>query len=266
MGWSPQACLLPQLDQLQVYNACNFSWNPQNFNNSPATAINATARNTTIASFLCPSDPHQDATRINSYHASMGPTTTQNPTAPSGMFGKYFCVGIRDVTDGTSNTVAFSEALMGVGGAGHGWRGNIATEATDSSPSCVVYNVASLATGVLLQAFNNCQQTFQSGKSGGTDQEDRGYRWTDGRVGYTLFNTVATPNDAQFPLNGCRIGPTYTGSDSEQISPATSMHSGGANVLFADGSVKFIKSTINRSTWWALGSRGDGEVVGADSF
>jgi hypothetical protein len=34
----------------------------------------------------------------------------------------------------------------------------------------------------------------------------------------------------------------------------------------ADGSCKFIKDTIARDTWWALGTRGNGEVVGADSY
>ena len=41
---------------------------------------------------------------------------------------------------------------------------------------------------------------------------------------------------------------------------------GGANVLFGDGSVKFIKSTIGYPTWWSLGTRSGGEVVGSDSY
>jgi hypothetical protein len=38
------------------------------------------------------------------------------------------------------------------------------------------------------------------------------------------------------------------------------------NVLFADGSTRFIKSTVSPQTWWALGSRAGGEVVSADSY
>ncbi len=45
-----------------------------------------------------------------------------------------------------------------------------------------------------------------------------------------------------------------------------SMHSGGLNFLFVDGSVRFIKNTINLQTWWALSSRADGEVISADSY
>ena len=47
---------------------------------------------------------------------------------------------------------------------------------------------------------------------------------------------------------------------------ATSNHPGGVNVLFADGSVKFIKDSIAMNIWWALGMRNGGEVVSADSY
>ncbi len=47
---------------------------------------------------------------------------------------------------------------------------------------------------------------------------------------------------------------------------ARSQHSGGVNCGFADGSVKFIKNTINPTTWRALGTRAGGEVVSADAY
>jgi prepilin-type processing-associated H-X9-DG protein len=47
---------------------------------------------------------------------------------------------------------------------------------------------------------------------------------------------------------------------------ADSYHPGGVNSLFGDGSVKFIKNSINGPTWRALGSIAGGEVVSADSF
>src|SRR5262249_40418074 len=45
---------------------------------------------------------------------------------------------------------------------------------------------------------------------------------------------------------------------------ATSNHPGGINVALCDGSVRFIKNSIGIPTWWALGTRGMGEVVSAD--
>jgi len=50
------------------------------------------------------------------------------------------------------------------------------------------------------------------------------------------------------------------------IVTATSNHSGGVNVAFADGSVKFIKDSINVQTWWALGTRNQGEVISSDAY
>ena len=55
------------------------------------------------------------------------------------------------------------------------------------------------------------------------------------------------------------VGPTGSAA-------ASSNHSGGVNVGLADGSVRFIKNTIDLPTWWALGSRSVGEVISADAY
>jgi prepilin-type processing-associated H-X9-DG protein len=47
---------------------------------------------------------------------------------------------------------------------------------------------------------------------------------------------------------------------------ARSRHPGGVNTLFSDGSVKFVKNTVNTATWWALGTKAGGEVISADSY
>jgi prepilin-type processing-associated H-X9-DG protein len=48
--------------------------------------------------------------------------------------------------------------------------------------------------------------------------------------------------------------------------PPASNHPGGINVAFGDGSVRFIKNTINLQVWWAIGSRNGGEVLSSDSY
>jgi prepilin-type processing-associated H-X9-DG protein len=45
-----------------------------------------------------------------------------------------------------------------------------------------------------------------------------------------------------------------------------SNHPGGVNVGFTDGSVKFIKNSIGPQTWWAIGTRNQGEVVSSDAY
>lgn len=50
------------------------------------------------------------------------------------------------------------------------------------------------------------------------------------------------------------------------FSNAGSFHPGGVNVLMADGSVKFVKDSINTLTWWGLGTIGGSEVVSSDAY
>ena len=65
----------------------------------------------------------------------------------------------------------------------------------------------------------------------------------------------------------CRPTTWSCRSDHLQIAHvANSRHAGGVNVMFCDGSVKFIKSSISVTTWWALGSRAGGEVVSSDQY
>ncbi len=54
--------------------------------------------------------------------------------------------------------------------------------------------------------------------------------------------------------------------DQPYTSPASSNHPGGVNALMADGSTRFIKNSIARKTWWALGTRMGGEVVSSDEY
>jgi prepilin-type processing-associated H-X9-DG protein len=94
----------------------------------------------------------------------------------------------------------------------------------------------------------------------------RGFRWGSFSEG-SGFNVAQTPNDHTYPFNVCRGQGNPAQSDNGSNSlPATSMHPGGVNALFADGSVKFIKDTINRNTWWALGTRARGEIISADAY
>jgi prepilin-type processing-associated H-X9-DG protein len=47
---------------------------------------------------------------------------------------------------------------------------------------------------------------------------------------------------------------------------ASSNHPGGVNVLFMDGSVRFIRNGVSYQTWYAIANPNDGEAVGADAY
>ncbi|WP_422930043.1 DUF1559 domain-containing protein [Singulisphaera sp. PoT] len=272
-GWSAHGMMLGYLEQTPLYNAANFSWSPTN--GSFGYALNSTVTNAVINSFLCPSDGYAGKSNTNSYYACYGTTVElggwesllgANPPvqpASTGVYCQYTSYSVADCTDGTSNTVAFGEALSGDNaGSTSAYRGNMNLGASGN-----------LVNSFLLSAQNNAAnvitdlQTCAKGMSttNGSISSSRGYRWAFSAVGYSMFNVLQTPNELK--VNGCRFGcnggcdPSYGYSY-----PASSNHSGGVNVAFADGSVRFIKDSINRTTWWAIGTRNGGEVVSADAY
>jgi prepilin-type processing-associated H-X9-DG protein len=86
-----------------------------------------------------------------------------------------------------------------------------------------------------------------------------GALWTKGYSNDSRYVHVMTPN-----MVFCDAANDGTGRQSTV--GASSRHSGGVNLLFCDGSVKFIKDSIAAQTWWALGTRANSEVVSADQY
>ena len=90
-----------------------------------------------------------------------------------------------------------------------------------------------------------------------------GERWDIPTPGRTLGNTLFAPNP---PIPNCEIRWDQSDIDGPGIFGLSSFHPGGCNVMMADGSVRFLKSTTNQKTVWALGSRDQGETISADSY
>ncbi len=272
--WSAHAQMLNYMEQTAIYNAINFSWAPEGDGNTSGP-INGTAFNTVINSFGCPSDSFWNKGNINNYYGSFGTTTEQpdyykgwegwtNPDrkGSTGMFAEWISYGISDCIDGTSNTVCFSEALCGnnIGGT---YRGNGLMPYGGTDP--FLFD-AFMNPTLVLQQLQACAQAFKPANAGNITSR-RGFRWGEGIMGFTMFNVLQTPNDTTYQVNYCRTGCSPgCNMDSGFSAPASSNHSGGCNVMMTDGSVKFIKSSINRMTWWGLGTRGNGEVISADSY
>ena len=76
------------------------------------------------------------------------------------------------------------------------------------------------------------------------------------------------PNGGGQALFGaCRVGCCPDGqAEHDEFNVVSSYHPGGVNVGMADGSARFIKSSVSIPTWWALGTKGNGEVVSSDSY
>jgi prepilin-type N-terminal cleavage/methylation domain-containing protein/prepilin-type processing-associated H-X9-DG protein len=275
-GWSSMAVMTPFLEQAPLYASMNFSYAPGITGNYGQIG-NLTAFQSKVAIFLCPSDGLAGQVSINNYFASTGPTTinccSNGNMSPPGLFGYETCFSIAAVTDGTSNTIAFSESLTGEANpATPGYRGN-STGAVAGTPqgngvtAGNEINVTLIGGGNLGMAMQLLQTDYQLctaklNMAGGFNS-GAGWRWANGAMGYSMFNTVTTPNKNKW--SACRIDCCVQAEHAHYVQ-AMSNHSGGVNVGLADGSVRFIKDSIAPTMWWALGTKAGSEVVDASSY
>ena len=250
---SAQAGMLPYMEQTAIYNAINFSLNATN-------GENTTAWNTRINSFLCPSDGNAGQQWRNSYKASIGTTAQDNPQQTTGVFACQRSYGLRDIIDGSSNTIAFGENLVGGPITNNTYRGNGVNGA-----SLKLYADVESAGQAALQAGDlaACSTAFAGGSN---LKSNMGETWLIGAMSYTMFNTVVPPNSKQYKWNECRNGCGGCSPDTSDYVNAQSNHSGGANFLMGDGSVKFVKDSISYLTYWSIGTKANGEVVDASQF
>jgi prepilin-type processing-associated H-X9-DG protein len=171
--------------------------------------------------------------------------STLAPTlSPNGVFYNQSAVKIADITDGTSQTAMFSEHLRDA-------RLGVNPRGTN-----VIFVIPNQST--LQGTLQACQSVSPS--TGLLMCLDMGECWAMGEACCTQYNHVSTPNTlfcAGFPFSG---GMQNMAMDS----PPSRNHTGGVNVLLCDGSVHFVSDPISQTTWWALGSRNGGDLLGPD--
>ncbi len=259
-AWSAHSLMLPYMEQTPIYNSINFSWAAIQ-GGSVSYNINSTAYNTKINAFLCPSDGSAGKSNICSYGGSMGTTTIIYGEQSTGLFTYHVVYSISDVTDGTSNTIAFAEQLVGdqIGTAMK--RGNSTGRNISGGQTGAVLD----ASGRLAQIKADMLQCDSWFREPNAPVGGRGNHWGAGILGATMLNTVIPPNSAGSLWGACRLD-CCPNAQHDHFTNATSNHSGGVNVALADGSVRFVKDSISWPTWWALGTRSLGEAISADSY
>lgn len=282
LNWSSST--LPQLEGMPLYNALNFAYG------SIGSPQNATVMNAQVKALLCPSEnvgsPSQGST-MRSYHANIGgPATisawngavTPLKTDASGQTGlggwetsKCGTHSFASFTDGLSNTAMFSEKLVGNGPnapvprnhgsalRGYGW---VVSQSNDLDQGATGFAAAQMFAQ-LCQGIPGTAMSKGSGLPAGN-----GLYWIGGNPGSCLiwcaYNHFTPPNTVQCVATN--DGNTETWGSIPDAIPPSSNHPGGINVAMSDGSVRFIKNTVNLQTWWALGSRDGGEVISSDAY
>jgi prepilin-type N-terminal cleavage/methylation domain-containing protein/prepilin-type processing-associated H-X9-DG protein len=252
-GWAWGSMILPQMEQNAVYNSINFNY-------SVAFRQNDTCSLTALSVFLCPSDP--------------GPSTVPvfaDPPDPA-QPGTYSATNIVD-TLSRGNYVG----MYGLGEV-------CSQSGANDSPNNNGAGPAGTHAGIF---FRNSRVSFAEITDGTSQTIAVGERshnlsyvtWVarsiDGWLGKTSPIEGGTDQFNPSPEEcwtqilgpaGLEDGPRTINHPEAHVEDYWSRHPGGANFLFADGSVRFLKSTINPVPWRALATRNFSEVISSDSY
>ncbi len=250
--WSPLAQMAPYLEQTNLANALNMNFP---LGSKPASGSlfwppypsNLTAMAVQVASFLCPSDavpaPIVGSGPVSYAFCAGSGGNGGDATNADGTFLLGPSINLAQLIDGSSNTAAVSESLIGIAGPSY----------TQTSPTPIPSPkgraMAHVASGPLTDSL--CASAAKGWLL------NKGAAWFDGNYLNTLYNHYLTPNS---------FAPDCIVYHNPGWKAARSLHPGGANVAFADGHVAFIKNVVNPAVWLAISTRNGGEVVPADSF
>jgi prepilin-type N-terminal cleavage/methylation domain-containing protein/prepilin-type processing-associated H-X9-DG protein len=294
--WGALALTLQYLEQGNIFNTLNFVWTGGNpggaripFPSGPRQPINLTAFTTVLNLALCPSDGRFAINSISglngkpygqtNYVASSGAIPFRRTDPCDGIFCRIdgdpnpflgagtpsgLCKQIADIHDGTSNTVAWSERIKGIGFKTSDTGGPFVDGEQPSTTIYFIPDIPDAGSGGSLAdiatVYANCAAStaveFNQGSAGGVRVP--GQQWWYGNYWSAAFSTTMPPNAKLCTAGNDNYGAVAYGP--------TSKHPGGVNVAFGDGSVRFVKATITPQVWWALGTADAGEVISADQY
>jgi len=212
-----------------------------------------------IPTFLCPSDVGPLADELNAPEFSYMKGNYRGCTGTGDMYGLS--------TDGTSGP-------WGVGAFAVRQGQSIDPGASIGTMGCPIISITDGTSNTLLLSEGLVSRVGPNNGWGGPMGEE-----LNGNMGGAIFTASLTPNskspdqvfgpcpqdlgDSSYPAPCTSIGAAiwWTQSGLGAQAAARSLHSGGVNAALADGSVRFVSNNIDLTTWRAMGTRANGEVV-----
>lgn len=244
--YSMHTQMLSQMEHANIYNCINFDIA------APAALFieNLTCARTATSIFICPSDylsnnsntPGMNFCMTNYAGCADNGLSVGVPT--NGMFDTGN-VGFKDVADGLSMTVAMSEFLVGRNDTAERRRTIYVPSDHRNGPPNDLGQFTSRCLGL-----DRMEPNFGTIK---------GQIWMIGQKDFTLYNHT-------LPVNSPSCSNTMSSLATLGSSTASSLHPGGADCLFGDGHVRFVRESVEASVWRALATRSGGEVIAAESF
>lgn len=242
--FSPQAAILPYVEQDSVHLLIDFNAPPADYTAGPIFydgGPNLRAAQAEVRLFYCPASGAQ--ARVDgslyggtSYAANVGSGRHAGTLAEAdGVFFLGSKVRLGDITDGTTLTAAFSERMLGEG-AGR-----------PSSDRGLARLVMREIPAAIDPAPGSC-----AADGAGTWNHERGAKWIVGNYGNTLYNHALSPNSREWDCLNM--------TQQKARMSARSQHSGGVNVAFCDGHVRFVGDSVAVGVWQAISTRAGGEV------
>ncbi len=265
--------MLPYIEQSAFSNAFNLSIGTE----GPMYAgfvVNSTVEITKIASFQCPSDNVQ----------------TFNIFSLASLVGLSYSWGVSKGNYGINwGNCDYGQGITGGAFVGKGFFRTSPFGISPSQTGPLLVRVASVTDGL-----SNTQ--FVSEILQGASDDLRGLVWGDNPGGGSYMTRFGPNGTQDFWASGINVDalPSFVGSsvgtspaspgtlcdsqpvqglacynmsgEGNEFSASRSRHPGGINTLFGDGSVHFMKNSINIQTWMGLGSIGAGEVISSDSY
>jgi prepilin-type processing-associated H-X9-DG protein len=256
-SWSVLAQLNPYLEQTNIYNTMDLKqpiYLPPTYT---VTAANQFAVQQTVKLFLCPSDKQTPVSVAygmpvigpTNYAACIGSGTTNggapfgSPLNADGMFQGVRPFRFADVTDGLSNTACMSESTLGEGPEPQS--GGAAPAGPDK-----VYGYLGFSGTAISESACAAPPTWNGNNR-------RGFMWASGEIRCATYNHYLTPNS---PKYDCVNNDPQAGYTASGWRGARSRHAGGVNLLLGDGSVRFVRDSVDPAAWRAAGTRAGGEV------
>lgn len=257
--------LLPYMEQAPLYEAIQAGDSANGVNPQGGYPwASWSVWNVTLPWALCPSDGGSGVTERNhNYVFSAGDLVLNNlsSTSPRGLFGSQRGMAMGHIPDGTSNTIAMSERLRGDRSLTAGNQIRIKEGIADAPGILSSAAVCMTTMGTNGYYAASVQAKIRHGR----------VIW-DGQMERVGFTTVTPPNGPS-----CADSMNANADSASTILAPSSNHTGGVNVVMADGSVRFVSDSINTGilasapvtsgqspfgVWGALGSRDGGEPVG----